>query len=58
MNHTKKQNLFKNFLTEWDQQFNKLPGLEQLLQAYPLFQDKMDKIPIIKSHELEAYQLE
>jgi hypothetical protein len=53
-----KQHLFKNFLQEWDTIFSKLPHLAKLFASFPSFQQKLEEIPIIKSHELNEYQFE
>lgn len=58
MNYSNKQSLFKNFLADWHSKFSKLPHLAYLFTTFPSFQQKLEEIPIIKSHELNEYQLE
>jgi len=58
MNFIVKQQLFKNFLAEWDSKFRKLPHLAKIFTSFPSFQKKLDETPLIESKELNESQLE
>jgi hypothetical protein len=58
MNQQNEQEFFKNFLSEWDSKFSKLPHIAQIFTSFPSFQQKLEEMLIIKSHELNEYQLE
>ena len=58
MNYSDKQQLFKNFLQEWQNQFSKIPYILKFISSYPELRGKLKDLPFLDSYEFNESQLE